>query len=276
MINRRNVVLMSMCFIVFTISLTSCSAVDSEGESKELVSTDDYNQLGKDHEAWVEASLEAEKDLYRILVAMSSLTTQTLSLERQREMDGTLKGKPMAEQVQQQLAALKAELEDVRQKAATNDELTAEVNEVQNFIENKEREISRLQKDIHVIDEGIKEAIDQIKAHNEEIAQENELIRMSVQQLQETKKERLQTDQLSWILAGDELVTAAKMIPKASSYSEQSSAIIRSKQLLLNYAIESCYNVATRMDRSTPEAKEASAKGYAALDYKAKVQNRDD
>lgn len=276
MTNRNNNIFVCMCFIAIFALLASCSAGDSAEESKELVSTEDYNQLGKDHEAWVEASLEAEKDLYRILVAMNSLTSQTLSLERQREMNGSLKGKPVAEQIQQNLAALKAELEDVRRKAATNDELTAKVNEVQQFIENKEREIFRLQEDINGIDDEIRKAIDQIKEKNEEIEAECESIQSCVQRLQETKKERLQTDQRSWILAGDELVTVAKMIPKASRYSEQSSAIIRSKQLLLNYAIESCYNVATRMDRSTPEAKEASAKGYAALDYKAKVQNRDD
>ena len=71
------------------------------------------------------------------------------------------------------------------------------------------------------------------------------------------------------------MVNAARIIPRPSS-GKQSDAIVRAKKLLLRSALEECYNVAIRLNRGTPEAREANRLANLAHDVFEKAAERKD
>lgn len=153
-------------------------------------------------------------ELFSILYAMNSISDNTLSLERSRETNGSVKEKRTIDEIQAKMNILRAELEKARQKAGTNEKLHAEIDRLEESLYAKEREIKRLKTDIAIVDDKIEEAIQELEIEKEAIAKKNLAIEQANDSILRTNKNKLDTDQRAWIEAGDAVIMAARTIPR--------------------------------------------------------------
>ena len=229
------------------------------------LSSEDQITLGKDelanaldaNEQLAGKVTDMRKDLFGILVALNGITDDALSLERSREIGGNVNGKSVTLQIHAKMETLRERLDDVRLKAGKNEELQEEIDRIERSIFEKEQEIRRLSTKISMVDEEIEEAVEELEKENKKLIENEADLRRINSEKAEAMRERLAVDQRAWKDAGNELVNAAKVIPRPSS-DKQGGAIVRAKLLLLKSAQEDCYNVAIRLNRGTDEAREAN------------------
>jgi len=218
---------------------------------------------------------DLRKDLFSILVALNGITDDALFLERSRETGGNVNGQSITKQIHAKMDALRERLDDARQRAGKSEELQQEIDRIEKSLFEKEQEIRRLTTKISLVDDEIQEAVEELEVENNRLMENEAELRRVNREKAEAMRERLAVDQRAWIDAGNELVDAAKVIPRPSS-GKQSDAIVRAKLLLLKSAQEDCYNVAIRLNRGTYEAKEANRLGNVAHDLFEKAAKRKD
>jgi septal ring factor EnvC (AmiA/AmiB activator) len=261
----------------------SCSFLSQKKSAPEEievnVSKAELQETLEGNQAAAEEVTDLRMELFSILYAMNSISDEALTLERDREINGTVKEETIVEEIHAKMDVLRTQIEEAKRKASTNAKLQADIERLELSLFTKEQEIRHLNTDIAKVDEKIKEAIQELKIEKDKIAQKNAEIEQTNNNLEKTKKERLSTDQRAWIEAGDAVVKAARTIPRPHKLAgEQSRAIVRAKQELLNYAITDCYNVAIRLykNKNNLLTQEAQRKGYEATELFKKVTNYQD
>lgn len=195
---------------------------------------------------------EARKDLYQIMVLMNEVTLNTMSLEMMKEGKDHTSELPMKQQLEKKMEMLKEQLEEVREVSKENAELTAELERLQNSFHKREQIIRLLTKESGELDEKLQITINEIEERNAKLQQENEMLSVKNAELKKAITNTRKAEVQAWVMAGDELVEAARTIPKANAPAfsgEQSREITRSKQMVLKSATE-CYNSATNMCNS--------------------------
>ena len=238
---KYNLILLSLACLL----IISCNP----GQEKVTLSKGEVETAVSNKDEMAGTLLEERKDLFRILLLMNEVTGYTLRMEGERERNGSINGTNMSEQLFQRMNQLRAELDEARKNAAQNSELLAEIDELQRSFEAKERELTRLHTDIEVIDEATRKTRDELTQANNELTAENQKQTAENERLKSTIAERRSEERNAWLVAGDELIEAARMIPRANKgvrVGNQSIEITRSKQMLLKRATES-YNQAVRM-----------------------------
>lgn len=279
--NKRLYPIIVICIICMaTYSCSFLSQKKSAPEEIEVnVSKAELQETLEGNQAAAEEVTDLRMELFSILYAMNSISDEALTLERDREINGTVKEETIVEEIHAKMDVLRTQIEEAKRKASTNAKLQADIERLELSLFTKEQEIRHLNTDIAKVDEKIKEAIQELKIEKDKIAQKNAEIEQTNNNLEKTKKERLSTDQRAWIEAGDAVVKAARTIPRPHKLAgEQSRAIVRAKQELLNYAITDCYNVAIRLykNKNNLLTQEAQRKGYEATELFKKVTNYQD
>ncbi|MCR4922321.1 MAG: hypothetical protein K5945_11550 [Bacteroidaceae bacterium] len=235
-------------YILLTIVSLAASAC-SPGQEKVTMDASELETAVKNKNEMAGTLMEERKELFRILLLMNKVTGYTLQLEGERERSGSINGTNMSEQLFTAMKMLREELDKARQDAAQNKELLAEIDALQHSFEAKEREISRLHTDIEVIDQETMRTAEELVRIQGELAEENQKQTEENKRLESTIKLRRQEERNAWLTAGDELIEAARMIPRANTgifVGNQSMEITHSKQMLLKRATES-YNQAIRL-----------------------------
>ena len=201
----------------------------------------------------VEEHNDARKDLFQIMVLMNEVTINTMKLEQITEGKKlTSEQLSMKEQLDEKMEILKKQLSEAREYAKDNAELKKEVKRLQKSFLQREQTIRRLVIEDDSLDVKIQEAIDKLEYENGLLRDENQKLSEKNSELRTAVNTRKRAELTSWEMAGDELVEAARMIPKANSTmfaGKQSQEITRSKQMVLKSATE-CYNSAIRMANS--------------------------
>lgn len=218
---------------------------------------------------------DLRKDLFSILVALNGISDDAMTLERNREIGGNGNRQSITTQIHAKMNALREQLDDARLRAGKSEELQQEIDRIEKAIFEKEREVRRLATKISLVDDEIKEAVEELEAENSKLMGKEAELKRVKQDKYEAMSEKLSVDQRAWTSAGTELVNAAKIIPRPSS-GKQSDAIVRAKKLLLKSAQEDCYNVAIRLNRGTPEAREAFRLANVAHNLFEKAAERKD
>ena len=193
---------------------------------------------------------DARNDLFQIMVLMNEVTINTMKLEQIGESKNNgSDGLPMKSQLEEKMKLLKEKLAEARENVKENAELKAEYERLQSSFLQREQTIRRLSEKSDELDEKIQEAINELEEKNIQLRDENRKLEEKNIALKSAIGTRRQAEQNAWIMAGDELVEAARIIPKAHSTmfaGKQSREVTRSKQMLLKSATE-CYNSATRL-----------------------------
>lgn len=270
-------------FGITCFAASSCSYFSQQKKNAEdmevNVSKENLQETLEGNKAAAEEVSDLRMELFSILYAMNSISDNALSLERSRETNGSVKEEKTIDEIHAKMNVLRTELEKARQKAGTNEKLKADIDRIEQSLYAKEREIKRLKTDIAVVDDKIKEAIQELEIEKEAIARKNLAIEQANDSILRTNKNKLETDQRAWIEAGDAVIKAARTIPRPHKLAgEQSRAIVRAKQELINFAITDCYNVAIRLNKTKNSqlTQEAQRKGYEATDLFKRVTNYQD
>ena len=243
-------------------------------EEQVSIGNDELSAALDENEQLASEATDLRKELFSILLAMNDITDNALSLERNRE-SGSANGKNVAQQIRIKMDILRERLEDARQKAGNSAQLQQEINRIEKSLIKKEREISRLNTSITDVDDKMDEAVKELEVETRKLrAKEADLKRVN-QDRRATVSEKNAVDQRAWIAAGNELVNAAKIIPRPS-IGRQSDAIVRAKKLLLQSAREDCYYVAVRINPKTNEAQIARNLAMAAQSLYERAANRKD
>ena len=253
-----------ICLLTACLMGTSCGS----GQNKVKMDKSELEAAVKEKDDLASTQMEGRKDLFRILLLMNEVTGYTFKLESERELKGSINGNNMAEQLFQRMKLLKEELEEARQNARQNAELLAEIDELQRSFESKEREITRLHIDIEMLDTALVKAVAALDKANKEIEEENRMQTEENNKLKATMAQRQQEERNAWLVAGDELIEAARTIPRAHTgifVGNQSIEITHSKQILLNRATES-YNQAVRMSNQVNNRQAAAQARQKALE----------
>jgi chromosome segregation ATPase len=222
------------------------------GKDELATSLDENDQLASE-------VTDLRKELFSILVAMNSITDDALTMERNREGGGN-NGESVTQQIHAKMNALRDQLEEARRKAGKSEELQDEIDRLERSLFEKEREVRRLSTSIAIVDDEIEETIKELEKEVDKLSEKESDIRNVNNQKIAAMNEKTAVDQQAWINAGNEMVKAARTIPRPHSSwndGEQSRAIVKAKQLLLKSAQEDCYHVAIRINRGTSEAHEA-------------------
>ena len=248
-----------------------------EDSSKEevAVANDDLATALDENEQMANEATDLRKDLFSILLALNGITDETLSLERNRETDGYAKGQNVAKEIHVRMDALRDQLADARRKAGKNEPLQKEIDRLEKSFNAKKQEIRRLTTSIARVDGDIEKAVKDLEVETNKLKeQESELKRVNEQRRAAINK-RKAIDQQAWIFAGDELVRAARIIPRPS-IGKQSNAIVNAKKLLLKSAWQDCYNVAIRINPRTSLAADARYLPNEARSLYQRASNRKD
>lgn len=248
-----------------------------EDSSKEevAVANDDLATALDENEQMANEATDLRKDLFSILLALNGITDETLSLERNRETDGYAKGQNVAKEIHVRMDALRDQLADARRKAGKNEPLQKEIDRLEKSFNAKKQEIRRLTTSIARVDGDIEKAVKDLEVETNKLKeQESELKRVNEQRRAAINK-RKAIDQQAWIFAGDELVRAARIIPRPS-IGKQSNAIVNAKKLLLKSAWQDCYNVAIRINPRTSLAADARYLSNEARSLYQRASNRKD
>ena len=217
---------------------------------------------------------DLRKDLFSILIALNGITDDALALERSRET-GIASTKRVTQQIHLRMDVLRSRIEDVRQKAGNNNQLQREIDRLEKSLIKKEREISRLNTSIADVDDKMDEAVKELEVEMGKLrAKEADLKRVN-QDRRAVVNEKNAVDQRAWIAAGNELVNAAKIIPRPS-IGRQSNAIVRAKKLLLESARKDCYYMAVSINPKTNEAQIARNLAMAAQSLYERAAKRKD
>jgi len=257
----------------FREALSGILSSGNPSEEKVTLGNDELAIALDENEQLAGEVTDLRKDLFSILVALNGITDDALSLERSRETGGNVNGQSITKQIHAKMDALRERLDDARQRAGKSEELQQEIDRIEKSIFEKEQEIRRLTTKISLVDDEIKEAVEELEVENQKLIENEADLRRVNREKTEAMRERLAVDQRAWIDAGNELVNAARAIPRPSS-GKQGDAIVRAKLLLLRSAQEDCYNVAIRLNRGTYEAREANRLGNVAHDLFEKAAKR--
>ena len=243
-------------------------------EEQVSIGNDELSAALDENEQLASEATDLRKELFSILLAMNDITDNALSLERNRE-SGSANGKNVAQQIRIKMDILRERLEDARQKAGNSAQLQQEINRIEKSLIKKEREISRLNTSITDVDDKMDEAVKELEVETRKLrAKEADLKRVN-QDRRAAVNEKNAIDQRAWIAAGNELVNAAKIIPRPS-IGRQSDAIVRAKKLLLQSAREDCYYVAVRINPKTNEAQIARNLAMATQSLYERAAKRKD
>ena len=228
---------------------------DSPNEQVAVADNDLATALDENEHLASEAT-DLRKDLFSILLALNGITDETLVLERSRETDGYANGQNVAMQIHAIMDALRDQLADARQRAGNSEQLQQEIDRLEKSFIAKKQEIKRLTNSIAKVDDDIEKAVEELEVETSKLKdKESELKRVN-EKRRATINEKTAIDQRAWIFAGDELVRAARIIPRPS-IGRQSNAIVDAKKLLLRSAWEDCYDVAIRINPRTSSAADA-------------------
>lgn len=234
----------------------ACSGGKKHSGDSVNISQQEHNSLAEARNQLASVEMEQRQDLFRILLLMNDVTHYAVLLEREREKKGSIQGQQrLADQLFDRMKLLKEQLDEARQTAADNAELLSELNALQRSFESKQQEIARLKNNIRVADEKLRATIREQEEANEQLAATNDQLAATNRQLRSTVSERKRAEWQAWVIAGDELVEAARRIPRANAglfkmnTGKQSREITTSKQRLLNQATEA-YNNAIRTANS--------------------------
>lgn len=243
-------------------------------EEQVALGEDELSDVLDENEQLASETTDLRKDLFSILLALNGITDDALALERGREI-GRASTKRVTQQIHIKMDVLRSRIEDARQRAGNNDQLQREIDRLEKSLIKKEREISRLNTSIADVNDKIGEAVKDLEVETGKLkAKEADLKRVN-QDRQAAVSEKNAIDQRAWIAAGNELVNAAKMIPRPS-IGRQSDAIVRAKKLLLQSARIDCYYVAVRINPETNEAQIARNLAIAAQSLYERAAKRKD
>ena len=247
---------------------------NQDSEEQVALGEDELSDALDENEQLAGETTDLRKDLFSILLALNGITDDALALERGRET-GNAGTKRVTQQIHLKMDVLRSRIEDVRQKAGNNDQLQREIDRLEKSLIKKEREISRLNSSIADVDDKMDKAVKELEIETSKLkAKEADLKRVN-QDRQAAVSEKNAIDQRAWIAAGNELVNAAKIIPRPS-IGRQSDAIVRAKKLLLQSAREDCYYVAVRINPKTNEAQIARNLAIAAQSLYERAAKRKD
>ncbi len=200
----------------------------------------------------VAAYNDAQQQIFQVLSLMNEVTVNTMKLQQMGEGQQTATPKArrsMREQLDSKMKQLRELLAEARQLAGEHAELLDDVQRLQQSFEKREATIRGLQAERADLDEELRQAVNDLEKENDALETENVRLNTANAQLRSTVNSRKQAQYDAWIFAGDELVRAARTIPRANSAlfsGSQSQEVTRSKQMILRNATE-CYNAATRM-----------------------------
>ncbi len=219
----------------------------------------------------VAAHHDRREKLFQVLTLMNEVTINTMRLERIGEgntASQTGSNLTMREQIEGKMELLRQQLDEAREIAKEDAELMAEIEKLQSSFRKREAAIQRLKREDKKLDEQLEQAVIDLEKENEELRNENVRLDETNNQLRSAITNRKRAELDAWILAGDELVLAARIIPKANSMlfsGSQSREITRSKQMILKSATE-CYNNAIRMGNNNGDRSGANTAHSKALE----------
>lgn len=229
-----------------------------EDSAKEevAIANDDLAAALDENEHLANEATDLRKDLFSILLALNGITDDALTLERNRENDGYADGQSVAKQIHARMDALRGQLADARRKAGKSEQLQQEIDRLEKSFIAKKQEVKRLTNFIAKVDDDIEKTVKELEVETDKLKEKEIELKRVNEQRRAVFNEKTAIDQQSWIFAGDELVRAARIIPRPS-IGRQSNAIVDAKKLLLRSAWEDCYDVAIRINPGTTLAADA-------------------
>ncbi len=232
------------------------------------VSSTEIDVVKDKGDSLVETNNRMREDLFQVLVLMNEVTINTMQLERINESGNNTNVGSIKQQLQDKMELLKKQLAEARKHAKQDKEQVAELNNLERSFKKRESTIQSLQMEDKKLDEQLKEAIKELESETSQLSNQKEMLEHKNAELKKAINKRMKAELNAWEMAGDELVEAARIIPKAhkTAFSgKQSREITRSKQMVLKSATE-CYNNAIKMGNSIGFINSAKASHSKALE----------
>ena len=150
-----------------------------------------------------------------------------------------------------------------------------EIDRLEKSVIAKQKEVKRLTTSITKVDKDIEKAVKELEVETSKLKKKESELKQVNEQRRAAVNQNTAIDQQAWIFAGDELVRAARIIPRPS-IGKQSNAIVDAKKLLLKSAWQDCYGVAIRINPKTSLAADARYLSNDARSLYQRASNRED
>ena len=253
------------------------------------VSIDKLKEARSEVDTLVAENNRMQSDMYQLLMLMNEVTINTMQLEQAKEGNQGNIGS-IEEQLNKKMVLLKRQLAEAREHAKENAELAAEVNRLEKTFRQRERTIQLLLMESDKLDEDLAKSIVEIEHENALLDEENMKLREKNSALKAAFIDRIRAEVGVWELAGDELVTAAKAIPRGNinnwNRGKQSEANKPARTKALQNAF-TCYNNGIKqanryidnriltdiVDAAKASARRLQSKAYMADDLLQRVNN---
>ncbi len=192
-------------------------------------------QLRQDREKALENNVEAQELIDNIFNSVNTLSGRKASLERSLGDNSISDSRLKAEEIAQDIEAIKEKLERAEELENFDKSTKIILAKLRSTVEQKEQEINELRRVIQEKDEQIQQLGEQVTTLDTELGNTN-------QQLSDTRDKLKANEINSWIRMGDELISAAQMLPKVKGHGNMKP--IKKAKLMILLKAKTCYEYA--------------------------------
>lgn len=213
--------------------------------------------LRQDRAKALENNVEAQELIDNIFASVNSLSGRTASLERSIGEIPTYDSRKKAEEIAQDISAIKEKLERAEELEKFDNSTKIVIAKLKTTIEQKQEEIDELKRIIQAKDEQIHELDRQVSSLDDQLGRTNQELAQSNAELMNTKEQLRESEINSWVVMGDELIRAAETLPKVKGHGNMKP--IKQAKLTILLKARGCYQNALRLGYSSASYKIAYA-----------------
>lgn len=240
--------------------MTSCGegGSDEQQVQQELTTLrEEYDRLRKDREKALENNVEAQQLIDNIFTSINSISGRISDLERSHENNVYISNHNKAEEIYKDIAAIRDSLSKAQQSDKIDESTRIIIRNLQAAIEQKQQEINKLKAIIEEQRRQIHTRDNQITSLDNSLSQTNQQLTQSNAELENTRERLRENEMNSWISMGDELMSAAKMLPEVKGHGNMKP--IKAAKLQIILKARSCYQNAQSLGSNIASSKISEA-----------------
>lgn len=242
---------------VFCMSFASCSNNGNVTKEEYDDIIEEYKALKEEQANTLAKNQELNELVDQVFYTLNSVSGRTFELGRNMENKSKRENLRRAEEIALDIKTIKEKLD----KAADNEKIDESskiiISKLRSSIQQKEEEITRLNKIIASQNEKITNLGNKVSALDNELGETNAKLDNTNAQLQATESKLKINEINSWIHTGDELINTANLLPNVKGHGNMKP--IKKAKLEIILRAKECYKRAYELGGSAASGKMSEA-----------------
>lgn len=210
-------------------------------------------ELREDRAKSLANNVEAQELIDNIFASLNSISGRTSSLERGLEGSSKNESRLKAEEIAQDIQAIKEKLEEAAEYEKFDKSTQIVISKLKTTIVQKEEEINNLKAVIAQKDEQISHLGDKVSSLDTELGETNTKLDQTSAALHETENQLKINEINSWIQMGDELLYTADLLPNVKGHGNMKP--IKQAKLKIIQRARDCFNRAYQLGGTSAYSK---------------------